>query len=88
MSGDAQAEVGHYASVLRSGRLRVGNSWFSSLLLRQDGGWRLMPSDPSWDIMPVANPALHFAERRVFLLLAIDRTARFTQVVIGGPQPL
>jgi hypothetical protein len=42
----------------------------------------------SGEPLPVADPALHFAERRVFLLLAIDRTARFTQVVIGGPQPL
>ncbi len=64
MSGDAQAEVRHWASVLRSRRLRVGNSWFSSPLLRQDGGRRLMPSDPSWDIMPVVNPALRERKRR------------------------
>ena len=49
---------------MRFRRLRVGNSRFSTLLLWQKDGLQLMPSDPSWDIVPVANPAQGDRKRR------------------------
>jgi hypothetical protein len=48
------------------GSLRVGNSYFSSVLLRHDAWRQLMSADASWDIALVANPVLpHRKQRRL-----------------------